>query len=89
MQKLRPVPPPKPHRLSLSDILGMVLSRGSGEHDKVALGRSARGETTIEVEVRTREDETVVDAEKRAVEVYERLRAKYPMSTGYVGANDK
>jgi hypothetical protein len=85
MQTLREVPPPKPHRLSLSDILGMVLSRGSGEHDKVALGRSARGETTIEVEVRTRDNETVLDAEKRATEVYERLRGKYPMSSGYVG----
>jgi hypothetical protein len=77
----------KPHRLSLSDILTMTLQRGSGNQDSVSLTRNAKGETQIEVVARSRENETLRMVEQRARETYERLRATFPLSTGYVGAN--
>lgn len=134
-------PPDKPKRLSLSDVLGMVLTRGhqtegvtltrardgattyevtsrvrdgetladaeqraadvydrltekyastSGEDTGggvVDLSRNAKGETQVGVSVRTAEGEDVTDAELRAVDVYDRLRRRFPMSTGYVGAS--
>lgn len=73
-------------RLSLSEILTLLLTRGGESHESVELGRSARGETTISVVARTREGETLLDAESRAKDTYDRLRATYPLSTGYVGA---
>jgi hypothetical protein len=76
----------RPRRLSLSDVLTLVLARGSGERDSVALSRNAKGETQIEVVARTRESETLEECEQRARASYDRLRQLYPLSTGYVGA---
>ena len=73
-------------RLALSDVLTMVLQRGSGNQDSVALTRNAKGETQIEVVARSRESETLRMVEQRARESYERLRSTFPLSTGYVGA---
>ena len=76
----------RPHRLSLSDVLTLVLSRGSGERDSVELTRNAKGETQIVVVARTREGETLEDVGVRARDEYDRNRMRYPLANGYVGA---
>ncbi len=76
-------------RMTLSAIVELLLARGSADRSSVSLVRNARGETQIEVTVRASETSavaTVTEAETVAVEVFERLRMRYPMSTGYVGA---
>lgn len=73
----------KPKRLSLSEVLGMVLARGH-ERSSVSLTRNAKGETQIEVVARTAEGESVADAEQRAGEVYDRLLAKYGGAGGEI-----
>jgi hypothetical protein len=76
-------------RMTLSQVVESLLNRGSSEHSSVTLSRNAKGETQIEVVVRTGDTggvETVGEAEELAVEVYERLRARFPMSSGFVGA---
>jgi hypothetical protein len=81
-----PVPTSKPHRLSLSDVLTLVLSRGSAERDSVELSRNAKGETQIVIVARTREGETLEDVGERARDEYDRNRMRYPLASGYVGA---
>jgi hypothetical protein len=75
----------RPRRLSLSQILEMVLTRGSRDRSSVSLARTASGATTIDVKVHTGDEEieTVEDAERRAAEVYERLRELYPERDGH------
>ena len=73
-------------RLSLSEVLALVLSRGNGAGDSVTLSRNARGETQIEVTVRTQDGETVEAAGLRARAEYDIIRATYPLASGYVGA---
>lgn len=64
------------------DILRMLLEKGSSEHSSVTLGRNSKGDTTIEVIVRTgdagSEAETIEDARELAQAVYDRLRLDYP-----------
>lgn len=80
----------RPHRrLTLSEVLTLMLSKSGGEHSSVALTRNAKGVTQIDVTVRTGDSGTIttaLEAEAAAVEIYERLRARYPTPTGYVGA---
>jgi hypothetical protein len=76
-------------RLSLSEIVRLLLSRTPHDRSSVSLTRNAKGVTQIDVTVRTGDDEDLAtprDAEKHAVEIYERLRARYPMPDGFVGA---
>ncbi len=68
----------RPHRLSLSDVLSMVLARGSGNQDSVSLSRNAKGETQVEVVCRAREGETVEQVGARARREYNRNRRSYP-----------
>lgn len=78
-------------RMTLSQVVESLLSRGGSEHSSVTLSRNAKGETQIEVVVRTGETggvETIVAAETAAQEVYDRLRSRYPLSTGYTGASE-
>lgn len=82
-------PATKPQRLSLSTILELMLARGSGDRSSVSLTRNAKGETQIEVVIRTGDSGEILspaDAEREASEVYNRLRAAYPLSSGLVGA---
>ncbi len=72
--------PAKPVRLSLSDVLALLLTRRVGDSDSVTLKENAKLETQIEVTVRSREGETILDAEARATEAYDRLRDKYAAS---------
>lgn len=70
-----------PRRLTLSQIVEMLLTRGAGERSAVTLTRTASGDTAIDVKVRTGDDgetQTVEDAEHKAREVYERLAKVYP-----------
>lgn len=76
----------RPKRLTLSQIVEMLLTRGGGERSAVTLTRTATGATAIDVKVRTGDDAetaTVADAERRACEVYDRLRSLYPDDAGH------
>lgn len=76
-------------RLSLSDILWLVLARPARDSSSVTLSRNAKGETQIEVTVRTADTEdlaTPLDAERVAIEMYDRLRRTYPLASGTPGA---
>jgi hypothetical protein len=68
-------------RMTLSQVVEALLQRGGGEHSSVTLSRNAKGETQIEVVVRTGEQgavQTIEQAEIAAGEVYSRLRLAYP-----------
>lgn len=78
-----------PRRMTLSRVVEMMLERGSHGASSVSLSRNAKGETQIEVVVRTSDDgpvRTPEDAQAVAVDVFEALRARYPMAWGTVGA---
>lgn len=83
-------PPEKPKRLTLSQIVELLLSRGSADRSTVSVTRNARGETQFEVTVRTGEEggvQTVEEAEAKALEVYARLEAAYPTRNGHDNAS--
>jgi hypothetical protein len=68
-------------RMSLSQVVEALLQRGGSEHSSVTLSRNAKGETQIEVVVRTGDQgaiQTIEQAETAADEVYSRLRSSYP-----------
>jgi hypothetical protein len=82
--------PARAKRLTLSQIVEQLLTRGGGERSSVTLTRNATGETQIEVKVRTGDDSdvtTVEDAERKAVEVYGRLRDDFPARPGHDGSS--
>ena len=75
-------------RMTLSDVVAGLLARGSSEHHSVTLKRDAKGETNIEVIVRTSDDGTIrtpAEAEVAAQAVYDRLRERYPFGAGGEG----
>lgn len=67
---------PRPKRLSLSEILEMVLTRRS-DQPSVSLTRTASGEVVIDVKVAA---ETIAEAGSAAEAEMERLAALYPRS---------
>jgi hypothetical protein len=71
-----------PKRLTLSEILELVLQRGPADHSSVKLVRNAKGDTQIEVHVRTGEPglETIAEARQTAQTHYDELRRLYPMA---------
>ena len=72
---------PAPKRMSLSQVVEALLQRGSSEHSSVTISRNAKGETQLEVVVRTGdagEVATIEEAETAATAVYDRLRTAYP-----------
>jgi len=79
----------KPRPLRQSEILRTLLERdkaraAGGEHDSIRLARNAKGDTQIEVVVRTGDSEdipTIEAAAAKAQEVYDLLSRMYPMST--------
>ena len=83
---LSAVPDAKPRRITLSELVEQLIaaqSRHGGERSSVKLTRNARGDTQIEVTVRTGDSsgiETVEDCAAEANRVYESLRMLYPMS---------
>jgi hypothetical protein len=79
----------RPKRLTLSAIVELLLSRHDGERSSVTLACDSRGDTAIEVKVRTGDDGDVLtadDAARKAREVLDRLRAAYPPSAGHDNA---
>lgn len=80
--------PHRPGRVTLGQVVEMLLQRTGGEHSSVTLTRNSKGETQIEVVVRTAEagEVTTPDAAlTKAMELYDRARQTYPMSSGMVG----
>lgn len=68
---------PRPKRLSLSEILEMVLTRSTSDRSTVALTRTASGEVVIDVKVSA---ETVQEASAIAEAEMSRLALLYPRS---------
>lgn len=74
-------PAATPVRMTQGEIIRRLLERGSSEHSSVTLGRNSKGDTTIEVIVRTDERgeaQTIEEARALAVAVYNALRTAYP-----------
>lgn len=68
-------------RMTLTQVVEKLLDRGSSEHSSVTLSRNSKGETQIEVVVRTGEGgavQSIEEAEAAAITVYDRLRDRYP-----------
>jgi hypothetical protein len=81
-------PAEAPRRMTLSQVVEALLNRGSSEHSSVTISRNAKGETQLEVVVRTGDAgvvTTIEEAETAAQAVYDRLRAAYPF--GASGGN--
>jgi hypothetical protein len=79
---------PAPKRMSLSQVVEALLNRGGSEHSSVTISRNAKGETQLEVVVRTGETgnvQTIEEAEEAATAVYDRLREQYPYGTANGG----
>lgn len=80
--------PETPRRLTYSSMIELLvgaLHRGiPTERSHVKLTRNARGDTQLEVSVRTGEDgiETVDQAVAKATSVYDQLRIDYPLGPG-------
>lgn len=67
-------------RLTVSEVARALLARNS-DRSHVSLTLNAKGDTQIEVVVQPGDTESVPDvlaAERRACEIYDRLRVKYP-----------
>lgn len=79
---------PEARSISRAEILRGLLaaiSKTGGEHSTVKLTRNARGDTQVEVSVRTGDHEgveTAADAAAEAVRIYDNLRELYPMNGG-------
>ena len=74
-----------PRRLRQSEIIELLLTKAGGEHSSVTLTRNAKGETQIEVTVRTGEHGAVTTAAEAAAEaqtIYDGLRSAYPLAGG-------
>jgi hypothetical protein len=81
--------PERPKRLTLSEIVTALLQRGGGDRSSVSLTRNAKGQTQIDVTVRTGHQEDVETAEQamtKATELYNTLRFLYPIDGDEVPA---
>lgn len=68
-------------RMTLSQVVEHLLTRSSSQSSSVTLARNAKGETQIEVVVRTDAELAIVtpdDAAEVAQRVYDVLRTAYP-----------
>lgn len=73
---------PRPVRLSLSDVLALLLTKPTRGEETVTLKANAKGDTQIEVTAREREGESLADVAERVSKVYDGLCELYPMSNG-------
>ena len=81
-------PAARPARVTLSQVVEALLQRRPQDHSSVTLARNAKGETQIEVIVRSGSEgdvKTPTDALDLAVKLYDRARAKYPLLDGTTG----
>lgn len=70
-----------PKRMSLSQVVELLLAKGSSQSSSVSLTRNAKGETQIEVVIRTDREAGISSpqaAELAAQDIYDRLRTAYP-----------
>ncbi len=77
-------PPTPTRRMTLSHVVEVLLQRPARERSSVTLSRNAKGDTQIEVVVRTGEHATIQTPEEalaKAVELYDSARDRYPMQT--------
>lgn len=68
-------------RMSLSQIVELLLARSPRDHSSVTLTRNAKGETQIEVVVRTGDEGEIVTPDAalvKAKELYDDAREAYP-----------
>jgi len=75
--------------LSLSQVVELLLTRESQDHSSVSLTRNAKGETQIEVTVRSSgsgEINTAGEAAREAIRLYDVLRRRYPLANGLTTA---
>jgi hypothetical protein len=80
-----------PKRMTLSQVVEHLLNRGSSQSSSVSLTRNAKGETQIEVVVRTDAEldiRTPDDAAAVASNVYETLRTAYPFGAEPAGGSE-
>lgn len=80
---------PRRRALSLSEVVELLLKREGSDHSSVSLTRDAKGETKIEVTVRSSqggEVNTPGEAAREAVRLYDVLRARYPLASGLTAA---
>ena len=79
---------PKRRRVSKDDVLAALLARATSvgsEHSSVRLSRNAKGDTQVEVVVRSGDSpeiQTAAQATAEAVRIYDNLRELYPMTGG-------
>lgn len=79
-------------RMTLSHVLELMLARNAGERSSVTLTRNAKGETQIDVVVRTDDVGGIPTADaafEKAVELYDKARRQYPMQDGHTGGAPK
>jgi hypothetical protein len=71
----------RPRRLTMSQIVELLLTRSPADHSTIRLSRNAKGDTQVDVSIRTGEPglETVEQARAKAEETYEHLCKLYPM----------
>lgn len=84
-------PVARPKRMTLSEVVEHLLARGTSDRSSVTLTRNAKGETQIEVVVRTSDAagaQTVDEAAAKACELYDSMRDRYPMLDGLTAAKD-
>lgn len=70
------------------ELLGLMLTRSTARTytESVELTRNAKGETQISVAGQAHEDESLADCAGRVAAVYQTMRQRFPLATGYVGA---
>ena len=70
------------------ELLQLALTRTSPRSytESVDLTRNAKGETQITVSGQAHEGETLAECADRVTEVYKTLRDRFPLASGYVGA---
>jgi hypothetical protein len=81
--------PEHARRLTLSQILELVLSRGDRDRSVVTIARNAAGDTQVEVKVRVGDSDEVSTADAAAAkarQLYDQLVALYPTSAQHDGA---
>ena len=78
---------PRGRRVTQAELVrGLIeaVTKTGGEHSTIKLTRNAKGDTQIEVSVRTGDSpevQTVEDASAKATAVYDALRLVYPLSS--------
>jgi hypothetical protein len=81
----------RPKRMTLSDVVERLLARSTSDRTSVSLTRNSKGDTQIEVVVRTSDEGDVTtadDAAAKARELYEQLARRYPLPSGMTHSHE-